>query len=83
MSTDGTSTERIDESLPEEYNPEEIERRELTKVAIRLYKPWDEETARSYEEVADAIAEKSDTWVGNRVREWKNGDHEFVTLPDE
>ena len=66
----------------EPVNPEEIERRELTKVAIRLYKPWDEETTRSYEEVADAIAEKSDTWVGNRVREWKNGEHrELVSDP--
>jgi len=63
-------------------SPEEIELRELTKVAIRLYKPWDEETTRSYEEVADAIAEKSDTWVGNRIREWKNGDHrELVSDP--
>jgi hypothetical protein len=68
----------------EPVNPEEIERRELTKVAIRLYKPWDEETTRSYEEVADAIAEKSDTWVGNRVREWKNGEHrELVPDPRE
>ena len=65
----------------QQVTPEKIERRELTKVAIRLYKPWDEETTRSYEEVADAIAEKSDTWVGNRVREWKNGKHREL-VPD-
>lgn len=59
----------------EQLDPEEIERRELTKVAIRLYKPWDDDTDRSYKEVADAIAEKSGSWVGNRVREWKNGEH--------
>lgn len=71
-----------DESDEEErLSSEEIELRQLTKVAIRLYKPWDEETTRSYEEVADAIAEKSDTWVGNRVREWKNGDHREL-VPD-
>ena len=68
----------------EPVSPEEIERREQIKVAIRLYKPWDTDTTRSYEEVADAIAEKSDTWVGNRVREWKNGKHrELVPDPRE
>jgi len=68
----------------ESLSPDEIERREHIKVAIRLYKPWDEETTHSYEEVADAIAEKSDTWVGNRVREWKNGKHrELVPDPRE
>jgi len=68
----------------EPVSPEEIERREQIKVAIRLYKPWDDDTARSYEEVADALAEKSDTWVGNRVREWKNGKHrELVPDPRE
>jgi len=68
----------------EPATPEEIERREQIKVAIRLYKPWDTDTTRSYEEVADALAEKSDTWVGNRVREWKNGKHrELVPDPRE
>ena len=68
----------------ETETPEEIERREQTKVAIRLYKPWDDGTQRSYEEVADAIAEKSDTWVGNRIREWRNGEHrELVPDPRE
>jgi len=68
----------------ERLSPKEIERREQIKVAIRLYKPWDDDTTHSYEEVADALAEKSDTWVGNRVREWKNGNHrELVPDPSE
>jgi len=68
----------------EPATPDEIERREQIKVAIRLYKPWDTDTTRSYEEVADALAEKSDTWVGNRVREWRNGKHrELVPDPRE
>lgn len=62
-------------------SPEEIERREQIKVAIRLYKPWDDDTTRSYEEVADAIVEKGDSWVGNRVREWKNGEYREL-VPD-
>jgi hypothetical protein len=64
-----------DAESEEQLTVEEIERRELIKVAVRLYKPWDDETQRSYEEVSQAIEEKSDTWVGNRVREWKNGEH--------
>lgn len=68
----------------EPANPEEIERREQIKVAIRLYKPWDDDTTHSYEEIAGALAAKSDTWVGNRVREWKNGKHrELVPDPRE
>jgi len=71
-----------DEERPEEQpDPEEIKRRELIKLAIRLYKPWDNGSTRSYEEVADGIAEKSDSWVGNRVREWKNGEHRQL-VPD-
>ncbi|KAB7518795.1 ATP-binding protein [Halosegnis rubeus] len=72
------------EGAGEAASADDIQRRELVKVAIRLYKPWDKDTTRSYEEVADAIAEKSDTWVGNRVREWKNGEHrELVPNPQE
>ena len=36
----------------------------------------------THEEATDLV-DYSKGWVGNRVREWKNGDHEFVTLPDE
>lgn len=60
---------------------EEIERQELTKVAIRLYRPWDEDAGHSYEDVADAIADRGESWVGNRVREWKKGKHRDL-VPD-
>lgn len=69
------------EDAGEQLTPEEIERRELVKVAIRLYAPWDDEVERSYEDVADAIEEKSNSWVGNRVREWRNGEHRDL-VPD-
>lgn len=70
-----------DEEEEEELGAEEIERRELTKVAIRLYEPWTDETTHSYEDVANAIDEKSTSWVGNRIREWKKGDHRDL-VPD-
>lgn len=69
------------EEEEEELSEEEIERRELTKVAIRLYEPWDDDTVRSYEEVADAIHDRGESWVGNRVREWRNGEHRDL-VPD-
>lgn len=72
------------EDSEEQLTPEEIERRELTKVAIRLYEPWVENTTRSYEEVADAIHDRGESWVGNRIREWRNGEHrELVPDPRE
>jgi hypothetical protein len=72
-----------DAAAEDASTPEEIARREQIKVAIRLYKPWDDDTTHSYEEVGSAV-KKSDTWVGNRVREWRNGDHrELVANPRE
>ena len=76
----GDGEEEDDEPLSEE----EIERRELTKVAIRLYQPWDEDAGHSYEDVASAIVDRGASWVGNRVREWRNGEHrELVPDPTE
>lgn len=79
ISSDGWDADEItggaDGATPEPADPEEIKRREQIKVAIRLYKPWDSETTRSYEDVAEAVMEKGTSWVGNRVREWKNGEH--------
>jgi len=65
----------------EELSQKEMQRREQIRVAIRLYKPWDDTTDHSYEDVADAIAEKSASWVGNHVREWRNGKHRDI-VPD-
>jgi len=72
-----TDDDRDDDAV----DPKEVERRELTKVAIRLYEPLNEKTERSYEEIAEAIADRSDTWVGHCVREWRNGKHRDL-VPD-
>lgn len=69
------------EEAEEDLSAEDIERRELTKVAIRLYQPWDEESDTSYEDVASAIVDRGESWVGNRVREWRNGKHRDL-VPD-
>ena len=64
-----------EDEMGEELTPDDARREEQVKIAIRLYEPWSDETTHSYEAVAGALADKSDTWVGNRVREWKNGEH--------
>jgi len=74
-------SEEPDNSLIEE---EEAKRREATRFAIRLYQPWDDGAGASQSDVADVIDDYSASWVGNRVREWKDGEHrELVPSPEE
>lgn len=74
----------LDEDDADDLTQEEMEKRELTKVAIRLYEPWNDDNDLSYEDVATAIDERTDTWVGNRIREWKKGEHrDLVPDPNE
>jgi len=62
------------EDEEERADPDEVRRKEQVRFALKLYQPWKDEGGYSYEEVGN-IVEKSDTWVGNRVREWRNGEH--------
>lgn len=70
---DYLSEEEGEDSL----EPEKVERRQAIKYAIRLYRPWDEDSDTSQREVADTLLEDeySESWVGNRIREWRDGDH--------
>lgn len=69
------------EDEEEELEPEEIERRQAIRYAIRLYQPWNEESSRSYEDVAQVIEDYKAGWVGKRIREWRNGEHRDI-VPD-
>lgn len=67
----------------EPVDPEEIQRREAVKVAIRLYRPWEENDV-SYRDVAMVLEDFGKSWVGDRVKEWKAGEHrELVEDPTE
>ena len=70
------------EELPD---PEEVERREAVKYAIRLYRPWDDDNNISQADVAQILLhdDYSETWVGNRIREWENGEHRDLVEPPE
>lgn len=68
----------------EPIDPDELERREAIKYAIRLYRPWNDDADVSQAEVANTLLQEeySESWVGNRVREWKKGEHrELVEDP--
>ena len=45
----------------------------LTELAIRLYRPWSD-GGPSYRRLADLFP-YSRTWIGDRVREWRDGEH--------
>lgn len=70
-----------DDEDEEKIDPDELQRQEAIKYAIRLYKPWDESANTSYQQVASVIEDYSDTWIGNRVAEWRDGEHRDI-VPD-
>jgi len=45
-----------------------------TQTVIKAVKPWDDDDGMTYREAADLI-DYSHQWVGERVRQWKNGDY--------
>ncbi|NHN41240.1 hypothetical protein G9C85_06260 [Halorubellus sp. JP-L1] len=55
----------------------DVEKRKDIETAIRAVKPWDEDAGMSYPEAAGLVP-YADSWVGNRVREWKDGDHREI-----
>lgn len=63
-----------------------IQRREAIKTAVRAAKPWDEDAGLSAREISNdgqGIVDYSRTWVSDRLREWREGDHrELVDAPE-
>ncbi|WP_017344687.1 hypothetical protein [Halorubrum sp. T3] len=57
-----------------------LDRETLVAVAIVLREPWTD-SGPSYSEIAGLLP-YADSWVGHRVREWKDGEHrELVSDP--
>ena len=65
----------------EQLEPEEVQRQEAIRYAIRLYEPWDDQNDTTYHDVADVIEGYKKSWVANRIREWRNGEHRDL-VPD-
>jgi len=57
-----------------------IDRETALEVALRLREPWRDAEAPSYTEIARYLP-YADSWVGHRVREWRDGEHRDL-VPD-
>jgi len=62
-------------------DPADIARDEAIKTAIRAAKPWDDDegmSARAISNDGESIVDYSRTWVSDRLREWREGDHRHL-----
>lgn len=61
----------------------DVERDAAIKNALRAVKPWTDESGMKYEDAGEIVG-YSETWVGNRVSEWRKGEYrDLVEDPDE
>ncbi|MFC7059842.1 ATP-binding protein [Halovenus salina] len=70
-----------DEESAETSDPEEVRRSEAIRYAIRLYEPWNDENDTTYTDVAKVVEGYQKSWVGDRVKEWREGEHREL-VPD-
>lgn len=72
------------ETAEEMQDPDEVRRSEAIRYAIRLYEPWDDQNETTYTDVADVVEGYQKSWVGDRIKEWRQGEHrELVADPTE
>lgn len=71
----------LDIEEQEQTDPEEVQRREAIRYAIRLYEPWDEDNDTTYKDVSKVIEGYKKSWVGDRIAEWREGEHRDL-VPD-
>jgi len=64
-----------DEEAEEQKEPEQIRREEQIKQALRMVKPWDDDSGISYVQAAKHL-DYGHSWIGNRVAEWRDGQHQ-------
>lgn len=70
-----------DDDDGDDLDRDDVEKQARIETVIRACRPWADD-GMSYPEAA-ALVPYSDTWVGDRVREWQRGDHrEIVAAPD-
>lgn len=79
--SDTWDADLLGEREDEVTDPDEIRRREAIRYAVRLYEPWSDENDTTYQEVAEVIDGYKKSWVGDRVKEWRKGEHRDL-VPD-
>jgi len=55
-------------------DPADVAREERIKTTLRAVKPWDDDRGMSQVDAADLV-DRSQTWVSDRVREYRRGEH--------
>ncbi|WP_396610809.1 hypothetical protein ACH9L7_11310 [Haloferax sp. S1W] len=80
-----------DDDEDESVSASDVAKREAIATAVRAARPWDESNGMSYREIGkrdtsddEFLVPYSSSWVGDRVREWKEGMHrDIVDTPKE
>lgn len=79
-----------DSDPDDEPDPEQVaadaERDAQIRTAINAYKPWSDDDGMSYREIStegQEIVDYGRNWVGNRVTEWKEGQHRHLVQSPE
>lgn len=61
----------------DQIDPDDVRREEAIATVLRACKPWDEDDGMNYREAA-ALVDYGKSWVGDRVREWSDGEHRDI-----
>jgi energy-coupling factor transporter ATP-binding protein EcfA2 len=75
-----TDDEEDDEG--ELRTPDDVRRDEAVRTCVRACKPWADDDGMSYADAA-ALVGYSQSWVGDRVREWTDGKHRHLVAAPE
>lgn len=71
-----------DEDGEESVDADDVRRSQQVQAALRAVKPWSENDGMSQSEAA-SLVDYSSSWVGDRVREWRGGEHrDLVAAPE-
>jgi hypothetical protein len=63
-------------------DPADVAREERIKTTLRAVKPWDDSRGMSQVDAAELV-DRSQTWVSDRVREYRRGEHrDLVDEPE-
>lgn len=68
--------------IEEEPDADDMHRQEQIKTALRAVKPWNEEIGMTQTDAAE-LTDYSQTWVANRIGEWRDGYHRDLLPEDE
>lgn len=63
-----------DDEDDDQEDDQDVRRQEAIRTALKAVQPWDDDNGMFYDD-AGQIVGYSESWVGDRVKEWKRGEH--------